>query len=90
MTVYKSFLSDDSEIVIANFARPRDVQSVVSLGSWAFLCFIGFPKLIHELTGMSDNPLLSHIFMLVRHINSGKVHILALELDPWIDIDDPG
>ena len=44
VVAYKSFLPDDSDIVIGNFARREDLQLAVNLGNWNFLSFVGFAQ----------------------------------------------
>lgn len=88
LLAYKSFTSDNNEIIIANLACKDDIQSVVNLGNWRFLCFVGFPK-VAVLRQMNGNPLLSHICMLVKHKTLNKLRILVIEMDPWLKNYDP-
>lgn len=79
---YKSFTSENNEIVLSSLGVRDDRLKVLNLDNWRFLCFVNFPK-SEMIRGFNASPLLSHICMLVKHRATRKIKIMIIEVDPW-------
>ena len=76
---YKSFMSDNSEIVITNLALKKNSQIVLRLRTWQFVCFVGtvLPKEFTEIDKFS-----SKIFFVVKNKFNNRYRILMLKMNP--------
>lgn len=83
LIAYKNYNSDNSELVIGNFARKEAQSLILNLVDWTFLCFVGFPSLKGIKSSRTQNPLDSHIYVLVKHRELDKVKVLMIEINPW-------
>ena len=81
MVAYKSFMSDNSEIVIYNTAQKNQSQRIVKLVDWRFICFVNHAmmKELPEVKKFDCN-----ILYLAQHKKLHQVRLFTIKDDPWV------
>ena len=75
LIAYNSYLSDNSQIHLANLAEKQGQKYIIELNEWKFICFVNsvyLHKLLLSQQSEEDgrnelNPLECHIFFLAQH-----------------------
>ena len=64
MIAYKSYVSDNNEIVLANIAQKNELQHILKMENWQFICFVHHAMLkeFPEIKRFDSN-----ILFLARH-----------------------
>lgn len=81
LIAYKSFMSDNSEVVICNMALQKEPQHILHMRTWQFVCFVG-TAMLRELSE-HINKFHSKIFYVAKHNKLLRYRLLLLRLDPW-------
>lgn len=81
MVAYKSFLPDNSEIVILNSAFKEKPPHVLNIGkNWQFLCFVNVPM----MSGFSEiNKFDSHLLFVANYKELNQIRLFMISIDPW-------
>ena len=81
LIAYKSFMSDNSEVVICNMALRKEPQHILHMRTWQFVCFVG-TAMLREFSE-HINKFHSKIFYVAKHNKLLKYRLLLLRFDPW-------
>ena len=72
---YKSFLSDNSEIVLCNTALKKEPQHIIKMRKWQFICFVN-ASMMQEITELDKMD--SHILFLARHKELKEIRLFMI------------
>lgn len=81
MIAYKSFMSDNSEIVLCNAALKREPQQIIQMESWQFICFVN-AALMRDLAQL--HKLDSKILFIAKHTELEDYRLFMLKFNPWV------
>lgn len=81
MIAYKSFMSDNSEIVLSNTAQKGQPQHILKMTHWRFICFVdhAMMKEMIEVDRFDCN-----ILYIAQHYIMHKFRLFAIRCNPWV------
>ena len=83
LIAYNSFLPENSEIVLSNFAEKEKYSQYIHLGSqWSFISFVKTACLNEVISG--TEPQSCQILFLAKHKIFTKYRLILLEQNPWL------